>query len=116
MRVTEQIDALTTLSTNPMKYLVAPRLIAGVTMLPLLVLVADIIGVFGGYVVSIYKLGFNPGTYLRNTIAFVEPLDVISGLVHASVFGFMISLMGCYYGYQLHGPPQGGGRRAHTPK
>src|SRR5690606_23466346 len=65
MRVTEQIDALTTLSTNPMKYLVAPRIIAGITMLPLLVLVADIIGVFGGYLVSIYKLGFNPGTYIR---------------------------------------------------
>ena len=59
MRVTEQIDALTTLSTNPFKYLVAPRLIAGIVMLPLLVLVADIIGVFGGYLVGVYKLGFN---------------------------------------------------------
>src|SRR5690606_38650160 len=109
MRVTEQIDALTTLSTNPMKYLVAPRLIAGVAMLPLLVLVADIIGVFGGYVVSIYKLGFNPGTYIRNTIEFVEPLDVISGLVKASVFGFLISLMGCHHGYQSRGGAQGVG-------
>jgi phospholipid/cholesterol/gamma-HCH transport system permease protein len=109
MRVTEQVDALTTLSTNPMKYLVAPRLIAGVTMLPLLVLVADIIGVFGGYVVSIYKLGFNPGTYIRNTLDFVEPLDVVSGLVKAAVFGFLIALMGCYHGYQSRGGAQGVG-------
>ena len=99
MRVTEQIDALTTLSTNPINYLVAPRLIAGLAMLPLLVLVADIIGVFGGYLVSIYKLGFNPETYIRNTVDFVEPLDVISGLVKAAAFGFIIALMGCYHGY-----------------
>ena len=72
MRVTEQIDALTTLSTNPFKYLIAPRLIAGLTMLPLLVGVADIIGVFGGYLVSVYKLGFNPGSYLKNTVDFVR--------------------------------------------
>ncbi len=109
MRVTEQIDALTTLSTNPMKYLVAPRLIAGITMLPLLVLVADIIGVFGGYVVSIYKLGFNPGTYIRNTADFMEPMDVISGLVKAAVFGFLVALMGCYHGYQSRGGAQGVG-------
>ena len=109
MRVTEQIDALTTLSTNPMKYLVAPRIIAGIAMLPLLVLVADIIGVFGGYLVSIYKLGFNPATYIRNTIDFMETIDVVSGLVKASVFGFLVSLMGCYHGYQSRGGAQGVG-------
>jgi phospholipid/cholesterol/gamma-HCH transport system permease protein len=109
MRVTEQIDALSTLSTNPMKYLVAPRLIAGITMLPLLVLVADIIGVFGGYIVSIYKLGFNPGIYIRNTLNFIETLDVVSGLVKAGVFGFLITLMGCYHGYQSRGGAQGVG-------
>ncbi|HEX9790073.1 MAG TPA: ABC transporter permease [Kiloniellales bacterium] len=109
MRVTEQIDALDTLSTNPFKYLVAPRLIAGLTMLPLLVLVADIIGVFGGYVVSSYKLGFNPATYLKNTIDFVEPQDVISGLVKAGVFGFLVTLMGCYHGYNSRGGAQGVG-------
>ncbi|MFQ5467934.1 MAG: MlaE family ABC transporter permease [Kiloniellaceae bacterium] len=109
MRVTEQIDALDTLATNPFKYLVAPRLIAGLTMLPLLVLVADIIGVFGGYVVSTYKLGFNPTTYLKNTIDFVETQDVVSGLVKASVFGFLITLMGCYHGYHSKGGAQGVG-------
>lgn len=109
MRVTEQIDALTTLSTNPMKYLVAPRLIAGLLMLPLLVLVADVIGVFGGYLVSIYKLGFNPAVYLRNTFDFVQTLDVVSGLVKAAVFGLLVTLMGCYHGYHSRGGAQGVG-------
>ncbi len=109
MRVTEQIDALDTLATNPFKYLVAPRLIAGIAMMPLLVCVADIIGVFGGYVVSIYKLGFNPATYLKNTIDFVEFQDVASGLVKAAVFGFLITLMGCYHGYNSKGGAQGVG-------
>lgn len=110
MRVTEQIDALTTLSTNPFKYLIAPRLIAGLTMLPLLVAVADIIGVFGGYLVSIYKLGFNPGTYLANTVDFVEFIDVFSGLVKAAVFGFIVALMGCYHGFHSRGGAQGVGK------
>jgi len=109
MRVTEQIDALTTLSTNPMKFLVAPRLIAGITMMPLLVLVADVIGVFGGYIVAVYKLGFNPSIYLQNTWNFVELHDVLSGLVKASVFGFIITLMGCYHGYHSRGGAQGVG-------
>ena len=88
MRVTEQIDALITLSTNPFKYLVAPRLFAGVLTLPILVLVADIIGVLGGYIVSIQKLGLNPTIYLQKTALFLEPFDIISGLIKAAVFGF----------------------------
>jgi phospholipid/cholesterol/gamma-HCH transport system permease protein len=109
MRVTEQIDALTTLSTNPFKYLVAPRLIAGTLMLPCLVAVADIIGVFGGYVVAVYKLDFNAAVYLNQTIDVLEPIDVISGLVKAAAFGFLISLMGCYHGYYSRGGAQGVG-------
>lgn len=109
MRVTEQIDALTTLSTNPFKYLVAPRLLAGLVMVPCLVLVADIIGVFGGYIVGVYKLGFNPSSYLARTWEYLEPLDVISGLTKAAVFGFVISLMGCYHGYYSRGGAQGVG-------
>ncbi|MBI5121963.1 MAG: ABC transporter permease [Rhodospirillales bacterium] len=109
MRVTEQIDALVTLSTNPMKYLVVPRILAGLTMLPILVLVGDIIGVFGGYIISIYKLGFNPATYLTKTYDYLEFMDVFSGLVKASVFGFIISLMGCYNGYNSKGGAQGVG-------
>ncbi len=110
MRVTEQIDALTTLSTNPMKYLVAPRLIAGITMMPLLVLVADIIGVFGGYMVATVKLGFNPANYIQNTWNFLEFHDVFSGLVKAAVFGFLVTLMGCYHGYHSKGGAQGVGQ------
>ena len=109
MRVTEQIDALDTLATNPFKYLIAPRLIAGLTMLPILVLIADIIGVFGGYVVSTQKLGFNPVTYLTNTWDFLETQDVVSGLVKAGVFGFLVTLMGCYHGYSSRGGAQGVG-------
>ena len=110
MRVTEQIDALTTLSTNPFKYLVAPRLLGGLTMLPILVLVADIIGVFGGYLVSVHLLDFNATSYLRNTWNFMEPLDVVSGLVKAAVFGFLVALMGCYHGYYSKGGAQGVGQ------
>ncbi|WP_119679055.1 MlaE family ABC transporter permease [Indioceanicola profundi] len=109
MRVTEQVDALTTLSTNPFKYLIAPRLIAGVLMLPCLVLVADIIGVFGGFLISVYRLDFNPATYIRNSWQYLEVMDVVSGLVKAAAFGFVISLMGCYHGYNSRGGAQGVG-------
>jgi len=109
MRVTEQIDALVTLSTNPFKHLVAPRLIAGLTMLPLLVLVGDIIGVFGGFLVSVYKLGFNPANYISKTFDTLETIDVVSGLVKAGVFGFLLALMGCYHGYHSKGGAQGVG-------
>ena len=109
MRVTDQIDALSTLSTNPMKYLVVPRIIAGLVTLPILVLVADIIGVFGGYIVATYKLGFNPASYLYNTATNLTADDVYSGLIKAGVFGFIIALMGCYHGYHSQGGAQGVG-------
>ncbi|MBP7252576.1 MAG: ABC transporter permease [Alphaproteobacteria bacterium] len=109
MRVTEQIDALTTLSTNPYKYLVVPRLLAGTLTLPLLVLVGDIIGVFGGYVVSVYRLDMNAANYIRQSWEFVQFMDVFSGLVKAAVFGFIIALMGCYNGYHSRGGAQGVG-------
>ena len=109
MRVTEQIDALSSLSTNPYKYLIAPRLIAGIMMMPLLVLVADIIGVFGGYLIGVYRLDFNPANYLKLTWDFLETMDVVSGLVKAAVFGFLITLMGCYHGFHSRGGAQGVG-------
>src|SRR5690348_4773222 len=109
MRVTEQIDALSTLSTNPLKYLVVPRLIAGLISLPCLVAVADIIGVFGGYVIAVYKLGFNSSAYVKHTVDFLTTLDVVSGLTKAAVFGFVVALMGCYHGYHSRGGAQGVG-------
>jgi len=110
MRVTDQIDALTTLSTDPLRYLVLPRLVAGLITLPALVLVADIIGVFGGYLVSTYKLGFNIQSYLRSTTDHLEAMDVISGLIKAGVFGFIVALMGCYHGYNSRGGAEGVGQ------
>lgn len=110
MRVTEQVDALTTLATNPYKYLVAPRIIAAVICLPLLVLCADAIGVLGGYVVSVHKLGFNPALYIDQTFKYLKAEDVISGLQKAGVFGFVIAIFGCYQGYRSRGGAQGVGQ------
>ena len=110
MRVTEQIDALTTLATNPFRYLVAPRLIAAVLTLPILVLIADIVGVFGAYTVGVVKLGFSPSAYIQNSLDFLEVIDVVSGLAKAAVFGFIIALMGCYHGYYSRGGAQGVGK------
>jgi phospholipid/cholesterol/gamma-HCH transport system permease protein len=99
MRVTEQIDALYTLSTDPIKYLVSPRVLAATISLPILVFIGDIIGVMGGYLVSVHKLGFNSAGYINNTIEYLERMDVISGLVKATAFGAIISIMSCYSGY-----------------
>ena len=110
MKVTEQIDALVTLSTHPMKYLVAPRLLSALIVVPLLVAVGDVIGIFGGYVVATGSLGFNPAAYLKNTVDFLEPLDVISSLVKGCAFGGIAALMGCYYGMTSGRGAQGVGR------
>ncbi|MDE1987407.1 MAG: ABC transporter permease [Alphaproteobacteria bacterium] len=109
MRVTEQIDALTTLSTNPIKYLVVPRLLAAIITMPFLVAIGDSIGVFGGYVVATQSLGFTGSIYLKNTIDFMTFHDVMSGIYKAVVFGFIIALMGCYNGFHSKGGAQGVG-------
>jgi phospholipid/cholesterol/gamma-HCH transport system permease protein len=109
MKVTEQIDALTTLATNPIKYLVVPRLIAAVVCMPVLVGIADSIGVFGGYVVATQSLGFSGGIYLKNTVDFATQQDIVSGLIKAGAFGFIIALMGCYNGFNSKGGAQGVG-------
>ena len=110
MRVTEQIDAMTTLSTDPFKFLIAPRVLAAVLTLPVLVAVADIIGVMGGYLVAVNSLDFNGATYLRNTFNFLETQDVVLGLTKAAVFGFIIAVMGAYQGYNSSGGALGVGR------
>ncbi len=109
MRVTEQVDALVTLSTNPFKYLLFPRLLAATLMLPCLVFIGDIIGIFGGYAVSVKALGFSPMPYINNTWNFLTWYDVNTGLVKAAVFGFIVALMGCYHGYHSKGGAQGVG-------
>ncbi|WP_088635146.1 ABC transporter permease [Phaeobacter sp. 22II1-1F12B] len=110
MKVTEQIDALVTLSTNPMKYLVVPRLLAALITVPMLVGIGDIIGIAGGYTVAVQNLGFNPATYLKNTVNFLEPLDVISSLVKGAAFGVIAALMGCFYGMKSERGAQGVGQ------
>ncbi|MCC6006779.1 MAG: ABC transporter permease [Rhodobacteraceae bacterium] len=110
MRVTEQIDALTTLSTDPMKFLCVPRVLAATLSLPLLVGVGNIIGIMGGYLVGVSRLDFNSAAYMRNTLDFLETGDVVSGLAKAAVFGFIVALMGCYNGFNSGRGAQGVGR------
>ena len=110
MKVTEQIDALVTLSTNPMKYLTVPRVLAATLTLPLLAAVGDVIGIMGGFLVGVTRLDFNAAVYITNTFDFLEPIDIISGLVKASVFGFIVALMGCYHGFNSGRGAQGVGR------
>ncbi|MFC4668594.1 MlaE family ABC transporter permease [Seohaeicola nanhaiensis] len=110
MKVTEQIDALVTLSTHPMKYLVVPRVLAALLTVPLLVAVGDIIGVGGGYSVAVKNLGFNPAAYLQNTVDFLELRDIVSSLVKGAAFGIIAALMGCYYGMASERGAQGVGR------
>jgi phospholipid/cholesterol/gamma-HCH transport system permease protein len=109
MKVTEQIDALTTLATNPVKYLVAPRIVAAVISMPILTAIGDSIGVLGGYAVSVYYLDFNGTSYLKNTVDFAHQDDITSGLIKAAVFGFIVALMGCYNGFNSKGGAQGVG-------
>ena len=110
MRVTEQIDALTTLRTDPFRYLVGPRIIAAVLVMPLLVLVSNALGVMGGWLLATVRLGFNSASYLNTTASFLKADDVWSSMVKAGVFGFFIALMGCYHGYHSSGGAAGVGR------
>jgi phospholipid/cholesterol/gamma-HCH transport system permease protein len=109
MKVTEQIDALVTLSTNPMKYLTVPRLLAATLTVPVLVAVGDAIGIMGGWLVGISRLDFNSASYLKNTVEFLEFWDIGSGLVKGAVFGFLVALMGCYHGMNSARGAQGVG-------
>ena len=110
MKVTEQIDALVTLSTHPMKYLTVPRVLAGFLVVPLLVGIGDIIGVMGGFLVATGQLGFNRATYLKNTLDFLETSDVATSLAKGAAFGFIATLMGCYFGMRSGRGAQGVGQ------
>ncbi|MGL5011485.1 MAG: MlaE family ABC transporter permease [Paracoccaceae bacterium] len=114
MKVTEQIDALVTLSTNPMQYLTVPRVLAGLLTVPLLVAVGDIIGIMGGFLVGTGQLGFNRASYIQNTVDFLEAADIISSLIKGAVFGFIATLIGCYHGMQSGRGAQGVGAATKT--
>jgi len=109
MRVTEQIDALWTLSTDPFRYLVTPRVLAVILMLPLLTVIADFIGVYGGYAISVFVLDQNPVVYIENTTIYMELEDFYSGLVKAGFFGLLIGVIGCTEGFNCKGGAAGVG-------
>ena len=110
MRVTEQIDALETLATNPIKYLIVPRFIAGLIMLPALTVVADIVGIFGGYLITVGMFGASPTLYWRQTWDFLDLADIYNGLIKACFFGASIALLSCYRGFYSEGGAEGVGK------
>jgi len=109
MKVTEQLDALVTLSTHPMKYLTVPRVLAALIVVPLLTGIGDIIGILGGFLVATKTLGFNEAAYLQNTADFLQTSDILSSLAKGAVFGTIAALMGCYYGMNSGRGAQGVG-------
>jgi phospholipid/cholesterol/gamma-HCH transport system permease protein len=110
MRVTEQIDALYVMAANPVKHLIVPRVIAGVLMAPLLTVVSDFMGILGGYFVGVHILGINPGIFIKNITRLVDLNDIYNGLVKAACFGLILSLIGCYKGFNTYGGAEGVGR------
>jgi phospholipid/cholesterol/gamma-HCH transport system permease protein len=110
MKVTEQIDALVTLATNPVKYLVVPRVVAATLVMPLLVLFADLLGILGGYFVSVYLLDANSYIYVNKTFQYLQMKDILTGLLKSSVFGCLIALISCYHGFIADGGAEGVGR------
>ncbi|MFQ5354031.1 MAG: MlaE family ABC transporter permease [Thermodesulfobacteriota bacterium] len=112
MRVTEQIDAIETMAINPIKYLVVPRILAGILMFPLLTVVTSFVGVVGGYIIGVKMLGINPGVYIGRTIDFVNVQDLFSGLTKSVVFGLITTLVACYHGFYAKGGAEGVGKAA----
>lgn len=110
MAVTEQIDALHTLATDPVKYLVMPRLVACIALLPILTIITDFIGILGGYVVGVKLFGINSTYFLRHMSQYMCPMDIIGGLIKAFIFGMIIAIIGCYKGFNTEGGAEGVGR------
>jgi phospholipid/cholesterol/gamma-HCH transport system permease protein len=110
MRVTEQIDALYVMAANPVKHLIVPRVIAGVIMVPFLTIVSDFVGILGGYFVGVVLLNINSGVFVKNITRYVELDDIYNGLVKAAVFGLILSLIGCYKGFNTSGGAEGVGK------
>lgn len=110
MKVTEQIDALKALATEPVQYLFVPRVIAGVIMLPFLVVLGDFLGIYGGYLIAVKMMKTNPVVYQQNTYQFLTLNDVWSGLIKAAAFGLILTLTGCVRGYYTTGGAEGVGR------
>ncbi|MEE9590878.1 MAG: ABC transporter permease [Thermodesulfobacteriota bacterium] len=112
MRVTEQIDALTTMAVNPTRYLITPRILAGILMLPILTIIADFVGIIGGYVIGVKMLGINSGVYIARTVDYLTFGDIMDGLIKSAVFGLILTLSACYYGFYATGGAEGVGKAA----
>jgi phospholipid/cholesterol/gamma-HCH transport system permease protein len=110
MRVTEQIDALETLATNPVKYLIVPRFIGGLIMLPALTVISDIVGIFGGYLVTVGMFKTSPVIYWKRTWEILDSDDVYNGLIKACFFGASLALLSCYKGFYSEGGAEGVGK------
>jgi phospholipid/cholesterol/gamma-HCH transport system permease protein len=112
MRVKEQIDALYTMSVNPIQFLIMPRIIAGLVMLPVLTILADFFGIVGGYIVGVQFLNINSGIFMARLYEMIELSDILSGLIKSVCFGLILSLIGCYKGFYTVGGAEGVGRAA----
>ncbi|MDI6755486.1 MAG: ABC transporter permease [Thermodesulfobacteriota bacterium] len=110
MQVTEQIDALYTLATNPIKYLIVPRFLAALIVMPILTVFADVVGILGGYLISVQLLGSNPTIYLRRTFDYLDLEDIYIGLFKSCIFGIIIATIGCYQGFNTRGGAEGVGK------
>jgi phospholipid/cholesterol/gamma-HCH transport system permease protein len=110
MQVTEQIDALYTLAINPIQYLVVPRFLASLIVMPILTAFADVVGILGGYLISVILLGSNPTVYIRRTYDYLDLGDVYIGLLKACIFGMIIATIGCYQGINTRGGAEGVGK------
>lgn len=110
MKITEQVDALFSLGADPIRYLVVPRTLASFIMVPCLVLYGDAIGIFAGFFYNIYLMGVNKSIYLTNTLLYLELWDIVTGLIKAAIFGWVIAIVGCWQGLKAEGGAEGVGR------
>lgn len=110
MRVTEQVDALETMAVNPIQYLLVPRVLAGLIMVPMLVMVFDLLGLAGGYFVAVTVKGLSAGTFINRTQTWLDPEDIAEGLIKGAVFGLFIALVACYKGFNASGGAKGVGQ------
>ncbi|MFH1621665.1 MAG: ABC transporter permease [Candidatus Omnitrophota bacterium] len=114
MTVTEQVDALKTLATNPVKYLVVPRFLSLVFMLPILTIYADLVGIFGGYLICVNRLSISPNMYIATTFQGLVNKDIFTGLIKTVFFGMIIALVACYEGLNVKGGAEGVGKSTTT--
>ena len=109
MKVTEQIDALESMAINSVQYLIAPRVLAGIIMLPVLTIIADIVGVIGGYLIAVLLLGLDQGLYVGKIVSLVSTFDILGGLLKSAIFGGLLTFIGSYFGYTASGGAKGVG-------